>query len=312
MKTVLLITCLSLTIITRGHSTQVLPHDSSGFNGVNLKEIMPRHGGECLECGEDPEYLSYTNFNRISYFKYLYNYSPKNTATGTCGYVSLIQLMTYYDTFYNDYIVPSSYDDGPVNNTSLSQANSNSPGVVREDYNSSVYSSYYSFCNSTQNYNLQSKLSVVYNTLNGTNDSSNFVDSIGGWDYQTLLNSFYGNSSTVSVTTIDNSYSTYTVNQMKGYIKNYIDAGKPVVVHIKSSMGFYRHSVVAYDYSGDTIYANFGYDSSTTHQNLLSGSYSGIYYIAALDYGNIDHYHSDNYVINYEYYCGCNQYNPTI
>lgn len=313
MVSLLLTIGLSLSIIINNHTTMV-PRDGNGNYCVHSSELIPHQigNGDGNDGGDSPDYLAYTNFNRISYFKYLYNYSPANTSSGTCGYVSLIQLMSYYDTFYNDYIIPEAYDDGPLNNTSLSQANSNSPGVVRQAYSNSVYSSYYDFCNSTQNNNLESKLTVIHNTLNNTNNYNSFVAEIGGWDYQALLNSFYGSSNVVTVVEIDNSYNTYTQNQMKGYVKNYIDNGKPVVVHIRSTSGFSRHSVVAYDYSGDTIYANFGYNSSTTHDSLFNSTYSAIYYVAALDYGNLDHYHANNYIIDYECYCGCNQNNPTI
>ena len=47
--------------------------------------------------------------NKNSYFSNLYNYSPMNSH-GSCGYVSLAQYLSYYDTFYNDNIIPESYE----------------------------------------------------------------------------------------------------------------------------------------------------------------------------------------------------------
>ena len=42
--------------------------------------------------------------DRVTYFYNLCTYSPKNSH-GSCGYVSLIQYLSYYDCFYNDSII---------------------------------------------------------------------------------------------------------------------------------------------------------------------------------------------------------------
>lgn len=56
------------------------------------------------------EYNAGSAFNMSDYFRNLYDYSPLNRAGGSCGFVSLINLLTFYDTFFNDDVIPEQYD----------------------------------------------------------------------------------------------------------------------------------------------------------------------------------------------------------
>ena len=49
--------------------------------------------------------LNLLEFNMTTYFKNLSTYFPKNSY-GSCGYVTFIQCLSYYDTFLNDLIIP--------------------------------------------------------------------------------------------------------------------------------------------------------------------------------------------------------------
>lgn len=69
----------------------------------------------------------------VTYFSNLYKYSPMNSY-GSCGYVSLIQYLSYYDTFYNDSIIPENYERSQGNVATFEEAFSISPGVIRQDY----------------------------------------------------------------------------------------------------------------------------------------------------------------------------------
>jgi hypothetical protein len=89
-------------------------------------------------------------------------------------------------------------------------------------------------------------------------------------------------------------------------IKNSIDAGDPIVVHINDYGEFMGgHSVVAYDYDEDVIYAHYGRGGDSSTYELLA-NYDRIYYVAKLDYSSLKHSHSNNYVIDSVGYCGCN------
>lgn len=262
----------------------------------------------------EPQYLAYTTFNMNFYFKYLYQYSPVNS-DGSCGFVSLIQVMSYYDTFYNDNVISEVYDRTKTNATTLSQAKKTSPGVVSEGRNPEIYPTYYDFCSNTYSYNFQSKLTIIYNNIIGTNQY-NFENSLGIWNYQSVLNSYYGNSQNVIV----NSCSNLSNAQYINIIRNNIDSKIPVIVHIRKTqiinneVSYLYHSVVAYDYDDSGIYANFGWGNGSTHKLLLGGDYGydTIYYIGTLDFSNMGHLHSDNYIISGHHYCGCNQNNTEL
>jgi hypothetical protein len=153
--------------------------------------------------GPSINYGPSTYFNTNDYFTNLKTYSPINNI-GSCGYVSLIQPMSFYDTFYNDSVIPDLCEYKNTTATNYSTANFNSPGVIGEHWASFGYDTYYEYVHATENYNLQSKLTALRNLLGGTDNVNNFIYSIGGWNYQTMLNAFYGNQSTVDVIETDN------------------------------------------------------------------------------------------------------------
>lgn len=246
-----------------------------------------------------------TKFNRHDYFANLKDYSPKNNI-GSCGYVSLSQVLSYYDTFYNDGIVPEQYERHLETAKTEAEVNLQSPGLVNEYYTNVGYTTgnagYYQYCNDTQEENLQSKLTVIHNELGGTNNASNFAYSIGCWDYQAMLNEFYGDTTTVQVRTA----SGLSQEQYIAKIKNRIDAGHPCIVHVKHSSGASgAHSVVCYDYDDTKIYTHYGWGGTSSTYDVYQ-SYDQIYYYAEFEFGYLPHKHSDNYVINGKGHCGCN------
>lgn len=255
----------------------------------------------------DYAYSPISNFNMQIYFENLYTYSPNNNI-GSCGYVSLIQTMSYYDSYVNDEIIPEVYDKHDSNAITWESAAQVSPGVIRDSYNSSIGGSYYNYCHNNYDVDFQCALTVANNQSDGTDNSSDFGYSIGGWDYQKTFNKFYGENSPLTVV----SYETSSQSAYLNYIRNSIDNGEPVIVHIKkhdsSGNEIAFHSVVAYDYNSQGVYANFGWGSSSTRELLIGGSYG--YDQITNCYRLVDnstvHSHSNNYIIDGTSYCGCN------
>lgn len=145
----------------------------------------PHFGEAYLDGGTEIENFQRNNFSMREYFENLFDYIPYNSV-GSCGYVALIAAMSYYDTFYNDDIIPSIYESGEYNAKNKSDLRYKSPGVIRLPYNENAYPSYYEFCNETQNIDLQSKLLLLNNK-----NSSNFTGGTNGWTFNDLLNNFY-------------------------------------------------------------------------------------------------------------------------
>lgn len=252
-------------------------------------------------------YYQQTHFSMKTYFQNLYDFSPTNN-DGTCGYVSLIQAMSYYDTFYNDDVIPETYDRCYSEALTEDEVISHSPGTLRLPYIGSGYNSYYEFCHDTQNYCLQSRLTVLRNVIRNTDNISDFYKKISGNNYAELLEDFYGNTNTVDVTIQQN---LLTQTHYILLIKSIIDSGNPAIVHIRKynpGGNDYLHSVVAYDYDENGIYANFGWASNDNHLLLIGGTYGydEIYLVATLDYSNLGHDHSNNYKIGDLSLCGCN------
>ena len=307
-------------------------NDKARIDFANFEKINEKYGASDDEADDnqiDPEVMvhfdpvldgggggtsipNYYGFNRKQFLEKSAKYVPDNRL-GTCGYISLIQLLSFYDTFYNDNIIPDQFDRSYQSATTLSGAVSYSPGV--EALSSSEYpasyspSAYRDFCFDRFSYCFHSYLTLLHNQDKGTDNNTDFTYSIGAWDYQGMLDKIYGGDKVIV-----SKYSSTgrSQSQFKQLIKDFIDGGDPVVVHIKdessSNQDNWRyHSVVAYDYSGDTIYANFGWGSGSTKRSLFDSSYGykEIYYVAALNFNKMGPKHSDNYVVNGRSYCGC-------
>ena len=73
------------------------------------------------------------------YFDNMARFSPTNQK-GTCGYVSLIQYLCYFDSFYNDAIVPEKYERNQGFVDTLEETREISPGVLNKTYTSSELS----------------------------------------------------------------------------------------------------------------------------------------------------------------------------
>ena len=276
-------------------------------------EPLPLPSSGTLENTElnEPNYYTQTYFSMYKYFKNLYTYMPSNSGL-SCSFVSLISVLSYFDTFYNDDIIGEIYDRHDPNITTLSQAYLVSPGVVRsgESFTSPYY--WYTYCHNTMNSNFTSKLTVIYNQIKGTDDTVHFVEMINLMsEMDDIVNAYLGTNQCTF-------YLNYSENQNNYFsiIRNYINSGFPVIVGISDALNNYPHEVVAYDFDDNYVYANYGWGSSDTHIALPTASEPTTYYnfnhirhIAVVSFTNMGHSHSNNYVINNVGYCGCNPNN---
>ena len=309
MKALILFLIINLFTFSNNQS---LIHDCEKHNYFSNQQIP--------YSSFDENYFNETNttsssfFTMSHFFENSFNYIPNNYYS--CGFVSLIQVLSYYDTFYNDNVISDAYEDFKTNNDSIEDLSFASPGVNIENYTYTDLNSYKNYCLTSMNYNFQSFLTIRNNEMNGTLMSTNdFSRSIHLNDYEALLN-----YSTVMPQNIK--FNFYKKNwfdeidyvpkqdELKTDIKNYINAGYPVIVHIKdaeSEPGDPRfHSLVAYKIVNNQIRANFGYRESEIlcDYPLLGFNYNYITsYIVLVP--TFDHLHSNNYVIGNFNYCGC-------
>lgn len=284
------------------------------------------------------EYNAGSAFNMSDYFRNLYDYSPLNRAGGSCGFVSLINLLTYYDTFYNDDIVPEQYDAHGAGFETPGGANTCSPGVQQYSYDEEDYQGDYSnywgffdglaycrFCYDTRAYDLQSELACQYNEWclsewerkNCEGQAPNFSQTLNGWEYKDTLNSFYRDFYGFDeMAYVESTGMPNTQQEHINFIKESIDAGHPVMVQLCNTYDdpdvpdSDHHAVVAYEYDDNFIYANFGWGNWSTHRPIIGDvdSHNHIWGAFRLEFPGFhnQHKHSDNYFYGGEGHCGCN------
>lgn len=258
---------------------------------------------------------------KTSYFDCLtYNFGMNYK--GSCGYVAMAELLSYYDTYYNDNIVSNNYDIVSVGNDNNMINRRNSPGVLKDvivsdnndarlGYSMSALE-YYNSITALQNVSLHAKLITIGASLGyydfsddynpcGTNFDSrkkvleNYLDE-NSIDYD--LVEYNGESNASKSTNVRK----FTINQIKN--------GNPVLLSISGNYG--GHVVVAYDYDelSDSIYCHMGWSANETHVTPESQGFYR-YKTATVISFNGEHIHSNNYGITIKnnkkvftrYYC---------
>ena len=256
----------------------------------------------------------------VSYFQNLTTYSPYNSH-GSCGYVSLIQYLSYYDTFYCDSIIPEQFDRNQGAASSWRQAVAVSPGVLRQEYpepysDDNQTTSFYDFVQANKNSDFQVYLMSIQNSL-CNNDATTYSCSIGMGSYGSVLSNIAAlNDANFVYTYADhvgqNCKDTAAINWFDNYVKNLLSQGKPVILHIKSfdkqtDEETSYHSIVAYYYDANGMHANYGWGSADADRVIADtdDEYVRIEAAGVLDFANVVEEHSNNYNVDGAYYCGC-------
>lgn len=280
---------------------------------VNISSSANEPEEEMLQYASDPlaspapssvSTLYLDNF-ATHYFSNLITNTAYNKAD-SCGYVAISCLLSFYDTFLNDNIIPEAYDQ---TSTSLTV----SPGVKDESIFSSLSMEDYYNLFSQNDYN-----NVYVNTYfqfllfkliqeKGEETGQNYIYlyeddtkiSLGvNYDKMLLiLNTYlfdYLEFTDDECQLITND-GTNGEEEVKDFAIDYIKQGYPVIVGIPG------HVTVAYDYNEatDTVYGYWGHRSSKMHHAYTQFSDA---YAIVLD---IPHVHSDNYILDGTETCYC-------
>lgn len=290
-------------------------HDT--FN-VQEKSLSPGADSEAINKGIHNNSLDHNrainpslmNFSMKSYFQNFASYSPMNSRY-SCGYVSFIQYLSYYDTFLNDSMIRDVYERSQGNVYSFNAAIANSPGVLRQNYIHDDIS-LRDFINDNKHNDFQMHLMNIYNEYYNYKDT--YLDSIHMRSYNILLDSLYGlNKRKFSFKDSksfgqDNYKHSDVVNGFDQYVKSILDSGHPVMLHVyglnPGDTKEYYNSVVAYYYDEKGIHINNGTYRSE-NDTLLSDKKYYIAEVGVLNFSSIPETHSNNYIINGLRYCGC-------
>lgn len=212
------------------------------------------------------------------YFDNLKNNMGSNSPTsfsGSCSYVAIGMMLSYYDTIVNDNVIVESYDvNSYYNFTDYSainvQAYYQSPGI--DDFFHSDLIDY--------------GISHGYTTAGDVSISVNNMDD--------LLNDYFED--------INMSITTHNVDQINIFVdkvnfcKEAIAAGKPVIIAIHGTDPLLdsrnlKHDVIGYGYDDTGIYVNFGWKGTNINVNINNYSIPRAFYIDL----NEGHSCSNNY-----------------
>lgn len=256
-------------------------------------------------------------------------------AMGSCGYIAIDMILSYFDTYLNDDIVPNEYDVVSKEECNSIFCTRNSPGSLYDEPSAfdntpiSGAATYYNYISSISNISLHAKLLTIGHSLGYYNY---LVDSPAGTNGFMIKNVIRKYMSTVLQFEENVEYTIsemHYINTGSEAVRNFtiskIQEGIPVILAVRTSGKPDGHVVVAYDYDeeSDTIYCNFGWGSDATHASPESYieelciednnlyNYDVYQFALALNF-NLPHIHGNNYavVVNNEdgtsttsYYC---------
>ena len=296
-----------------------------GYNNVKTR----KSSFYCDGISETNDYLNdvpphpndYKNFAN-QYFRNL-TYHGLNEK-GTCGYIAIGMFLSYYDTFWDDNIIPENYDRVATIDGEYSY--DRSPGIFDErstnqsDYNNDF--TYKSYMKSQTN-SLHSYLISIGETLGYVGNSMNYSF---GLEFEEVYNVLMKYGETNTAVNKDNFTYMYGYNangdekgndQIRQKIIYYAKMGWPVIVGLqgyvteKGSGSLARHVIVVYDYDEETdsLYGHFGWGAGYTHTNIY-GAASSYTFTDTVGYivGRFknSHSHSNNYVVSSdETLCSC-------
>lgn len=259
---------------------------------------------------QDNKYATY-------YFKNLTE-NFGNNVKGSCTYIAFAMLLSYYDTYWNDMIIPENYDMITMLSNAELELNVESPGIYTEN-SSLVWSSmstadYYQIVEQYSNAHLHLKLIQMGKEKFG---QYRFDDSYSpcGLTYSQLVELMqYYLYDYMDFTTSEISYTSATSNVRQFVIDN-IQNGKPVLVRMGSTtVSGIGHAFILYDYDevNDELYGHWGWKLhgyEFEHIKLSTTPYDDFWDATVL---NVDTTHncSNNYKYSDEYnslqtYCPC-------
>ena len=251
-----------------------------------------------------------------AYFEHLQYYGTNNK--GSCGYIALSQILTYFDTYWNDNIVPERYDyisDGDGKNMLLRFS---SPGSYPDNLDGKTAEEYYESVKECERYSLHAKLIYIGGErLHIFNKHPTIIDGkeqycgTNFFDLVDLLKVYLMTETIINTNDYGITYETGSSNTVREYVIEEIKKGYPVLVVVKNTANNGTHACVAYAYDEnyDKIFFHQGYAMTKTRQTLTEMGFDA--YVSAMTFfPHVDHVHSDNYAVKtsygtYDYYCAC-------
>ena len=247
-----------------------------------------------------------------------------NNVKGSCTYVAVDMLLSYYDSFWVDDFLPEKYDgqnvfvDEAVLDATESPGSKNEADIEVNPYGLSGEEYYYlvnEYSDDIVHFDLLSRGIEKLDLY----DENTKVLSLGTFlkDVRDVIFDYLDESTTLSRDDIKIGFENSDPTKMRGTIIEKVKQGIPVIVDAAAPLGG-AHSFVAYDYDEehDEIYCNAGwYNESTYHISMADLGYTGLQEIMYFE-PTIEHETCLNYSRYDEYgdvveICACSSMIPT-
>lgn len=218
-----------------------------------------------------------------------------NNSHGSCSYVALAMLISFYDSYWNDLFIPEEYDVEPISSFitypsadfSFPSFYAESPGILFEpsnEVNSLSLNEYLLYVSTHSDIYFQSKLISLSQSYFGKEKFENNSNPFG-MTFGEMLNflNYYlydyrkFNTAQVKINSCNDASSVrfYTINKIK--------EGIPVILRSESS-SLGGHAFIAYDYDAltDEIYVHTGWRDDNSNKTLSHVSLSSTGFISLL------------------------------
>lgn len=269
---------------------------------------------------------SYDNFLQMYFDNLTYNYGVNYK--GSCGYVAIGMLLSYYDTFLNDDIIPEQYDINSIGQNNNMILRRNSPGVMRDYVADSESASnwlggfdldsfdYYNSISSLSNVSLHAKLICIgaelgyYKFYAAKNFAgTNFMKRLNVIEY--YMDNVIDYADKYEIESINATLFPSLRENVRNFTIEKVQNGQPVLLAVCNDD--YGHAVIAYDYdeNENKLYGHMGWGPDETHVSIEDEF--NVYQSALVINFQEEHSHTNNYgitsfldgTITTEFYC-CN------
>lgn len=251
------------------------------------------------------------------YFKSL-NINFGHNSKGTCTFIALGMMLSYYDSCINDNIIQEQYDVVSTGDGTDMISRNNSPGTLFDEISNNdaqTYFSknvdalskfeYYNVLKQKYPYSFQLKLIELANEKGfiTLNESTQYLS------IATLYMAQFAKEYLNSVGFVEGT--DYVVNftsgnKVKQFILDNVDAGRPVYVSGCKVDYSSSHAFICYDYDDiDNIYSHYGWHYYG--YSRINPFYEYPYGLEAISIEfKQNHTHSYNYMVGTKAYCYCN------
>lgn len=308
------------------------------FSGMSSVRMLTA----CTDESENTEVEAYADTAlKDEYDSFLFAYyrnlsrNMGNNVKGSCGYVANAMLLSYYDTYLCDDIIPEEYDANSTGTETNMNERLKSPGIYNDTLSNYVCSQKYGKSSagelSPQEYydyilekseisemerqpSLHAKLITIgykkgYYIEKDKDGNENKDPCVTDYEkneavLRTYLTDIVGLTEGVD---FEITVKTGSSNSVKNFVKTKIDEGYPVFLSVYKNKDEAGHACIAYYCENDEIYCNMGYIGKRVCEPV-SENYNKYNSAMIVDF-KMSHQHTNNYIVTTngvdKAYCYC-------